>query len=953
MTRERYQRVVEIFQAASERSASARPGFLAEACSGDDDLRREVEAMLAADVQSGFLDMPADDLAAAAVAVRETRSLIGQRVSHYEVISLLGAGGMGEVYRARDTRLKREVALKVLPDSFANDPERMARFQREAEVLAALNHPNIAQIYGVEERALVMELVEGENLKGPLPVETALAYAKQIADALEAAHEKGIIHRDLKPANVKVTPEGAVKVLDFGLAKAAEERPVDAQNSPTMTMSPTRAGMILGTAAYMSPEQARGKAVDKRADIWAFGCVLYEMLTGRPAFTGETITDVLAAVVKSEPDWNAIPQKVRRLLVSCLHKDPKQRLQAIGDYRLLLEEPPQAGSLRHSRLGWVVAAALGLALIVLGAIAWRATPSVDRPLVRLNVDLGPDAVAGQFTTTAISPDGTRLVFPIKNPDGKQVLATRLLGETKPAALSGTENGRDPFFSPDGKWIGFFADRKMKKISVQGGGPIVLCDARDARGGGWGEDGGIIAALNNVGVLSRVSAEGGTPQPATKLGPIHRWPQFLPGNEAVLFTASNSMVAFEDASIAAVSLKSGEIKILVRGGYFGRYFPTGQAMGHLVYIHQGALFAIPFDPARLELRGAAVPILEDVAGDPNSGAGQFSFSGPGTFVYRTGKVSEQNWPVSWLDSSGKTRPLIPAPGFYLQPRFSPNGQRLALSKFAHTDRDIFVYDLQRNTTTRLTVGTLAAAPVWTPDGRYIAFGIQIPPLGLGWVRADGSGEIQRLLDSRYVVNPHSFFPDGRRLAYYGLDADARFKIWTVTLDMSDPERPKPGKPELFLNTQTNERNPVVSPDGQWIAYESDESGRSEVYVRPFPIPPGGAGGKRQISTGGGTLAIWSRNSRELFFQNPEHRIMATDYQLKNDSFVVGKPRAWSDQRLQDVSSVQNYDLAPDGNRFAIIPEIKPTTEEKGNVHVTFLLNFFDELRRRAPTAKTSQ
>jgi Tol biopolymer transport system component len=612
-------------------------------------------------------------------------------------------------------------------------------------------------------------------------------------------------------------------------------------------------------------------------------------------------------------------------------------------------EQRQANAPSRSRLGLVVAV-LAILAIIAGAGWWRATRPVDHPLMRLNVDLGPDAVAGQFTTVAISPDGTRLVFPIKSADGKQLLATRLLNETKPALLSGTENGRDPFFSPDGKWIGFFADGKMKKISVQGGAPIVLCEARDARGASWGEDGSIIAALNTMGVLSRVSAEGGTPQPATKQGPVHRWPQFLPGDESVLFTAAASMIAFEDASIAAASLKTGEVKVLVRGAYFGRYLPTGYATGHLVYVHQGVLFAMPFDPARLELRGAAVPILEGFAGDPNSGAGQFSFSGAGTFVYRTGKVSEQSWPVSWLDNSGKTRPLIPTPGFYLQLRFSPNGQRLVLSKFAHTDRDIFVYDLQRDTMTRLTAGTLAANPTWSPDGTHIAFGFNSGPPGLGWVRADGTGEIQRLLDSKYTVNPYSFFPDGRRLAYYGIDADAPFKIWTVTLDVSDQEHPRPGKPELFLNTKANVKDPVVSPDGRWMAYESDESGSYEVYVRPFPIPKGGSGDRWQISTGGGVLAIWSRNSRELFFQNPDNRIMVMDYQGQSGSFVVGKPRLWSDQRLQDVGGMENSDLAPEGKRFAILPEMKAPVEEKGDVHVAFLLNFFDELRRRAPAAK---
>jgi len=728
----------------------------------------------------------------------------GTRLGSYEILAPIGAGGMGEVYRARDARLKREVALKVLPDAFVGDPDRMARFQREAEVLAALNHPNIAQIYGVEEHALVMELVDGKTLAGPLPLETALNYARQIADALEAAHEKGITHRDLKPANIKVTPQGVVKVLDFGLAAIAQTSAGDASNSansPTLTISPTRAGMILGTAAYMSPEQARGKPVDKRADIWAFGCVLYEMLTGRPAFTGETITDVLAAVVKTEPDWNAVPEKVRRLLASCLQKDPKQRLQAIGDYRLLLEEQPQAIAPSRSRFGWVVTA-LAVISIVMGAIAWRATRPVDHPLIRLNVDLGPDAIAGQFTTVAISPDGSRLVFTVKNPDGKQLLATRLLGETNPTALSGTENGRDPFFSPDGKWIGFFADGKMKKISIQGGAPIVLCEARDGRGGSWGDDGNIIAALNATGALWRVPAEGGTPQPATKLPAgvgLHHWPQLLPGNEAVLFTASGSMAAFEGASIAAASLKTGEIKVLVRGGYFGRYLPTSDAKGHLLYVHDGVLFAIPFDPARLELRGTAAALLEDLAGDPNSGAGQFSFSGapgPGTFVYRTGRVSEQSWPVSWLDSVGKTRPLIPARGFYVQPHFSPDGQRLALSKIARSDRDIFVYDLQRDTITRLTAGTLATNPIWSPDGSHIAFGLNTPPAGIGWVRADGAGEIQRLLDTKSLVNPSSFFPDGRRLVYYGLDTDARFKIWTVALDMSDPDHPITGQVRAF-------------------------------------------------------------------------------------------------------------------------------------------------------------
>jgi serine/threonine-protein kinase len=882
--------------------------------------------------------------------------IAGDKLGLYEILAPIGAGGMGEVYRAKDTKLKREVALKVLPDSFASDPERMARFQREAEVLAALNHPNIAQIYGIEDRALVMELVAGKTLTGPLPFETALNYARQIADALEAAHEKGIVHRDLKPANIMITPAGVVKVLDFGLAAVAQSSdPSDPVNSPTLTISPTRAGMILGTAGYMSPEQARGKAVDKRADIWAFGVVLYEMLTGKRLFEGETISDTLAAVLKTEPDLTQVPAKVRRLLEACLQKDPKQRLQAIGDWRLLLTDVlPQVTTPSRSRLGWL-AAALAVVSIGLSAVAWRATRPVERtlqPLIRLDVDLGPDAVAGRFTTTAISPDGTRIVFPAKGTDGKPMLATRLLSETKPAFLSGTDNGRDPFFSPDGQWIGFFADEKMKKISVQGGAPVVLCNAPDARGASWGEDGNISVALNTNSPLSRVPTNGGTPKPVTKLqGAVtHRWPQPLPGSEAVLFTLSPNVTGFEDASIAALSLKTGEIKVLVRSGYFGRYLPTGGSTGHLVYVHEGVLFAVPFDPARLQLRGAAVPLLEDLAGDPNSGAGQFSFSavpsGPGTFAYRTGKVSVQTWPVSWLDNSGKTQPLIATPGFYSVPRISPDGQRLALLKIAGNDRVIFIYDWRRDTMSRLTFDTQQpSTPTWSPDGKHIVFGLfSAGGYSLGWMRADGVGETHYLLDSKNGAVPYSFFPDGRRLAYNEVDPDSGYDLWTLPLDVSDPDHPKPGKPELFLRTPANERYPAVSPDGRWIAYVSDESGRYEVYVRPFPGP----GGTWQISNAGGMLPVWSRNGRELFFQNLDNRIMVTDYEMKNESFAAGKPRMWSDQQLHDLGGVLNYDLAPDGKRFAVFPNLNAPVKENGAVHVTFLLNFFDELRRRAPT-----
>ena len=908
----------------------------------------------------------------------------GTRLGVYEVTALIGVGGMGEVHKATDTNLKRAVAIKVLPALVAADAERLARFQREAEVLAALNHPNIAAIYGLERSgtitALVMELVEGDDLsqriaRGAIPIDEALPIAKQIAEALEAAHEQGIIHRDLKPANIKVRADGTVKVLDFGLAKAMEPA---AGSSPSVSMSPTittpamtQAGILLGTAAYMAPEQARGKAADRRADVWAFGVIVFEMLAGQRLFTGETISDTLASVLKTDPNWRAlpvaVPPRLRRLLRWCLDKDPKRRLQAIGDARVQIEDllagaPEDADAIMsqvRSKLPWPVAAALVILAGIGGAGWWRATRPLERallPLVRLNVDLGPDAVAGPFITTAVSPDGTRLVFPTKSPDGKPMLAMRLLDETKPTVLSGTENGRDPFFSHDGKWIGFFADGHMKKISVQGGAPVALCDAPNDRGASWGEDGSIIVALNTVGTLSRVPGEGGSPQPVTTLeGALsHRWPQLLPGSEAVLFTLSSSIVAFEGASIVAVSLKTGEIKTLVRGGYFGRYLPTGDATGHLVYVHEGVLFGVPFDPARLELRGAGVPLLEDLAADPTSGAGEFSFSGvpsgPGTFVYRTGKVSSQNWPVWWLDSSSKTQPLIATPGLYAAPRFSPDGQRLALAQTVGGKQGIFVYDWPRETMSRLSFDTdtqQTTYPTWSqPDGKHIVFTFRsVRGYGLGWIRADGTGEIQRLLDSKNLIIPYSFFPDGR-LAYDELNPGSGLDLWTLALDVSDPDHPKPGKPEVFLRTPSNEHRPAVSPDGRWIAYQSDESGRDELYVRPFPGP----GGKSQISNTGGQLPIWSRSGPELFFQSLDNRIMVEDYTATGDSFMPkGKPRVWSDQQLLGNGPL-NYDLAPDGKRFAIFPNLTPPTEERGAVHVNFLVNFFDELRRRVPLGK---
>jgi serine/threonine-protein kinase len=865
-------------------------------------------------------------------------------IAHYRITSKLGEGGMGEVWRATDTKLNRDVAIKILPDVFAQDADRMARFTREAQVLASLNHPNIATIYGVEERALVMELVEGETLPGPLPIETALDYARQIADALEAAHEKGIIHRDLKPANIKVTRDGRVKVLDFGLAKAMsnDAAPADPHSSPTLTMRATLAGVILGTAGYMSPEQARGQDVDRRADIWAFGVVLYEMLTGRPLFAGPTISDILATVLKTEPDLSRITESVRPIVERCLRKDPRRRWQAIGDVRLALEEgvaaPPAAGPRRSS---WLLPAALAVALAASGVGWWSAARRGDHPLTRLSVDLGPQAVTGLNLTAAISPDGRRLVFAGRGPDGTQQLATRLLEQAQPTLLPGTEGASDPFFSPDGEWIGFFAVGQIKKIPVLGGAPVTICGANFRYGASWGEDGNVIMSVSAQAPLYRVPAAGGPHRVLTKFGPgelTHRWPQVLPGARAVLFTASPSLNAMDNANIEAMSFQTGEVKVVQHGGYFGRYLPSG----HLVYIHQGALVGVKFDPEKLQTIGSPVPVLEDVAANPVTGGGQFDFTsasaGPGTLIFAAGKNAAKAWQLAWLDSSGKVQPVFTGAGAYAHPRVSPDGRRLAFID----NGDIYIHDLERDTTNRLTFSGHTNSPVWAPDGKHLIFQSASNRSLIHWARSDGSADPQVLLERANSSTPWSLSRDGR-LLYFERDPETGIDLWVLPLNLADPEHPQPGKPEVFLRTPADESLPKFSPDGHWIAYRSNESGHAEIYVQPYPAA---SGGKWQVSTGDGNYAVWSNNGRELFYEREDNRIMVVDYTVDGATFVPGKPRLWSDKQLF-YTGTMNFDLAPDGKRFAVLAPVDDARPDKGTVHVVFLLNFFDELRRRLP------
>jgi len=889
-------------------------------------------------------------------------SMIGRNLGSYQVISLLGSGGMGEVYQAHDSKLRREVAIKILPPEFMHDPGRLSRFQREARMLASLNHPNIATIHGLEDSNgtsyLVMELVPGETLAqrirrtGAVPVEEALTVSKQISEALEAAHEKGIIHRDLKPANVKLTPEGKVKVLDFGLAKeiAVEGANDDPSNSPTLSRAATMPGVILGTAAYMSPEQARGKSVDKRTDIWAFGAVTYELLTGKRAFAGEDITEILAAVVKSEPDWSRLPEAtpptIRTLLRRCLRKDNRQRISDASDVRIEIEDaiaaPEDLGATlaapdwgRNFKLLLAVAAALAMIAVIASWSWWQSTRPVDRPLVRLDVDLGPDVSLGSAVgiDEIISPDGTRIVYLSKNR-----LFTRRLDQPNATELAGTQGASAPFFSPDGLWVAFSAQGKLQKISVEGGPAITVCDASAGMGGSWGEDGDII--FNTFSRLSRVSSAGGSPTTLTDVlsGEFtHRWPQILPGGKAILFTVEKESTGFDTADIEAMSLADHRRKTLIHGGTFGRYLPSG----HLVYVNRGTLFAVPFDADRLEVHGTPAPVLDQVSYNVTYGSAQLDFSQTGTLIYRSGGATGGVLvTVAWLDGAGRVQPLLTKPGAYVSPSVSPDGQRLAVGVSEGSNSDIWVYDWQRDRMTRLTFTGKGGRPLWSPDSRYIAFNSRGE--GMAVIRSDGSGKPQPLTQSKNNQLPWSFTPDGSRLAFFE-GSSGGISLWTVPV-ASDSAGPHAGKPEVFLHSTANEWQGSFSPDGRWMAYTSNESGTGEIYVRAFPDK----GGKWQISSGGGEYPTWSRTGRELFFETLDNHIMVAAYGVKGDSFEADKPRLWSEKQLG--GSLLNYDLAPDGKRIAAVMPVETAETQEPRSQVTFLMNFFDELRRKVPAGK---
>ena len=890
----------------------------------------------------------------------------GARLGPYEITGSLGVGGMGEVYRARDTRLKRHVALKILPAEFAADPERLGRFQREAEVLASLNHPNIAAIHGLEEsggiRALVLELVEGQTLaarivQGPISVDDALSIARQVAEAVSAAHEHGVIHRDLKPANITLRPDGVVKVLDFGLAKLTEadgtgEAGADLSQYPTLSQAPTRLGVIMGTAAYMSPEQARGKPSDKRADIWAFGCVLYEMLTGTRAFGGEDLSDTLATVLKGEPDWGALPadtpRAIHRLLRRCLVKDRTNRLPDIAVARLdindaLAETPDATAGITPRRVSrWRVVSAVAIASLASGILAstvvWMVTRPTPSRVTRTTISPpagAPLTITGTSRDLAVAPGGTHVVYVGAN--GTR-LVVRALDQLQPTVLTGVGAPSHPVFSPDGQWIAFFnGNTSLEKVATAGGPAVRVSPLTGSpRGASWGPDDRIVfATLDNSTGLLRVSANGGEPEalttPDRAQGEVdHLWPELLPGGEAVLFTIT-MQGGIEQAQVAALDLRTGERRTVLRGGSHAQYV----APGYLVYGVAGTLRAVGFDLGRLETIGAPVPVIEGIAMTSQGGT-DVSVADDGTLVYVRGQGEVQRTLV-WVDRQGQEELLPAPPGVYSIPRLSPDGTKMAVIVNTGQEADISIWDLTRQTLTRVTFGGGLNNPVWTPDGQRLVWGSG----ALFWQAADGTGAVERLAESDTSgLVPYAVTPDGTRLILRADGPGTGADLMVLALNGNRTITP-------LIQTTFNERNAEISPDGRWLAYESDESGQSEVYVRPFPAVNAG---RWQVSTAGGRQPLWAGSGREIFHRALDGALLGVSAEVVGErGFRVGTPTTLLEGRYYTGGpfSGRMYAASPDGRRFVMIKESSGADEGALPPTIVVVQHWTEELQRLVP------
>jgi eukaryotic-like serine/threonine-protein kinase len=903
------------------------------------------------------------------------------KLGPYEIVAPLGAGGMGEVYRARDTRLDRIVAIKVLPTHLADKPELRERFEREARTIASLNHPHICTLYDIGHQDgtdfLVMEYLEGETLaeqlaKGALPLEQVLRYAIEMADALDKAHRKGVTHRDLKPGNIMLTKSGT-KLLDFGLAKLKQEAtPANVTLSKVPTEDAlTAQGTILGTLQYMAPEQLEGKEADARTDIFAFGAVVYEIATGKRAFEGKSQASLIAAILEREPPAMSslqpmTPPALDRVVKKCLAKEREKRWQDASDLCDELKWIAEGGS--QVTLAPIAAAkgirALGRralilslgALLLVGVIASLATwnlkpspPSQPRPVSRFAITLSPgQQLAGLDSgpAVALSPDGTRLAY-VARQGGTQQLYLRAMDSLDAKPIPGTEGAINPFFSPDDQWVGFFAGGKLKKVSVSGGAALSLANAALPVGASWGSQGMIAFAPTNVSLLQQVPDAGGAPQLLTRFekGDVsHRWPEFLPGGKAVLFADGNNGANFINSQVAVQSVGTGERRNLVQGGMNPRYAPSG----HLLYVQGGSLIAMPFDPQRLMATGAAVPVVEGVLQSPVSGAAQYSMSAMGSLVYIQGGTQSSQRKLVWVSRNGAEQPLAAPAHAYFLPRLSPDGRRVAVS-IQEQEAQVWLYDLSRETLTRLTFeGSVNQNSIWTRDGKRIAFlSNKEGPLNIFWQLADGSGGLERLTTSEYTQVPDSWSPDGQLLAFMEVNPNTGRDIWVLRMGDSG-QVPSAGsgqvrKAQPFLRTEFNEAVPRFSPDGRRLAYVSDESGRFEIYVQPYPGP----GGKWQISTDGGTEPVWNPNGRELFYRNGS-KMMAVEITTQ-PGFSAGKPRILFEGRYEPAPvPVANYDVSPDGQRFLML---KPSYQaEAAPTQINVVLNWFEELKQKVPTGK---
>jgi Tol biopolymer transport system component len=860
---------------------------------------------------------------------------------------------MGVVWKAVDTTLDREVAIKVLPEALAEDVERLARFEHEARLLASLSHANIAAVHGLEEaegrRFLVMELLSGEDLasrirNGPLTLDEALDVCDQVADALEAAHEKGVIHRDLKPANIQLTAQGNVKVLDFGLAKALHDDTPgsDPSLSPTLTSFGTRAGVILGTASYMSPDQARGRLVDKRTDVWSFGCVLFELLTGRQAFHGETVTDTLTDILHRDPDWSALPANtpasIHRLLRRCLDRGVHQRLRDIGDARIEIaearrgEETGEFATTRSGRarrrLGWAVALATtaGLVLGVVATALMLRRPELSAPSGVTRLEIGPVPLAwAPGSEVAVSPDGARIVYSARHEDSTQ-LFLRPIDQLDAQPIPGTVGARMPFFSPDGEWVGFVSSEgELRKTSLAAGSTVALCAAAPY-GASWGADDTVVFSIGAVDGLYRVSAAGGErevlTQPDIENGEIgHVWPQILPGGETILFTVRVQGKDIDQARIVVRSLDTGDQRTLIDGASHARYVSSG----HLVYAKGATIWAATFNIEKLEIEGRGVPVIEGVAGD-DMGAASFDLSATGTLVYAPGGTHEDARGLVWVDRSGREEPVLSKRAAYRFPRLSPDNKRLLLAE-GDLLSDVWVYDLDTLAPTRLTFDGHDVVPVWSADAKHVFFtSDRRGERELFRIQADGSAMDPELLIEENVY-ALSASPTGQELLFDSTRLTGR-SLFVLPLN---GER----TPSSLLETQFTEGQAVFAPDGRWIAYASNLSGETEVYVRPYPGP----GAPKRISTDGGDEPAFSNDGRELFYRDGD-KFMAVEIDLEGGP-IRGSPRVLFEGRYHDEPH-RSYDVAADG-RFVMI-RVGPV--RVASVNLVVALNWFEELARTA-------